>query len=96
MTIFDDLATAVANAGGMDTTSAGLLLGFSVIAVGIIALIIATRGDEHTGPFAMLLSGVGMAFSVLVGWWPAWTVIFIALIIAFLVFRPFGGNGGMG
>ena len=95
-TIFDTLLTAFAGVLGIDTVSAGWLLGFVVIIVALVALTWAL-GDALQGNGFLIPVGVGIAFVAIVGWWPPWSIIFIGIIVLFALFGPFSNQsaGGM-
>lgn len=89
-----DIFTALANAltaliGGTPSTScianqdcgaAGFILGIVVIVAVLIAVTWAL-GEHIKGPAVLIPMGTSYLFVVLVGWWPLWSVIFIAIIV---------------
>jgi len=91
MTIFDDVAAALANLLGTTSELAGFLLGFAVVVTCVVALYLAL-GDAMRGTGLLIPSGIGFVLAVLVGWFPLWTVIFMALVIAIVVIKPFGSG----
>src|SRR5467141_4145899 len=95
---FQALADAVASLLGFtpvtcsSTTGCGtqgLILGFVVIL--IVTVVLAWALGDRAGPMGLVISTVpGYIVSVIGGWIPAWTVLFIVLVIATLLLRPFG------
>lgn len=96
MGIFDGLASALAGLLGIGTDVAGFILGFIVIIVLLIVLSWALGMEHLSGPGLLVVGAIGFVFDVLVGWFPAWTVIFIVVLIALVLSRPFSmGSEGM-
>ena len=93
MTFFDDLASALASLAGLDTVTAGFILGFSLIVVLLIAIVWAL-GDYAKGYGVVIAATLGIVFVVLVGWFPLWVIIFVALIVVFVVVNPFPSSEG--
>ncbi len=92
--MFDAVRDAFAAVVGMDTTTAGIVLGFILIVVMIIAFMWALR--ESMGGLGLAIpAGISATFVALIGWWPLWTIIFTALIIVLVIISPFGEGGGM-
>ena len=46
---------------------------------------------EHSPVFRSALG-----FVVVIGWWPNWSIVFVALILAFVLFGPLTHRGGGG
>jgi len=85
MTVFDDLKNAMGDLVG-DPTLGGYLLGGVVVGAFLVAFIMLS-GKE---PVPVILGmGFGVVLSVLFGWWEPWTIVFIGLLLAFLLIRPF-------
>lgn len=89
---FDSVAAALAALFSTDVTAAGLLLGFIVIVVLVIAFGWAL-GDTVGSSGMFIGGGIAVVFVSLVGWWPLWTVIFIGLLLVFIIINPWGGRG---
>ncbi len=87
--LFEAVVSALAAVLGTDIVTAGLILGLvSTIA---LTVSIAWAFGENMGELSIIMGGgIGMVFSVLVGWWPVWTVIFIGLLIVFVIVNPWG------
>ena len=101
---FQSVADAVADLMGFSKVTCsqltgcgpqGFILGLIVVIVMVVVLTMVL--GEHAKGFGLVLVGiVGFIFVVMVGWWPMWAVVFIALIVAFLIFKPFGGDSSVG
>jgi len=94
MGIFDDVANALANVIGSDVGIAGFILGTIVIVVILVALVWAL-GEQLKGFAVIIPVGIAITFVVLVGWWPIWTIIFIAMLIALVIYKPFSEGEGI-
>ena len=88
--VFDSIAQAFADLLGTTPEIAGFILGFSTIMVLLIAFLIVLDKQEITVGY--LGAGVGVAFVAMVGWWPLWSIIFIALLVALLLVQPFASS----
>ncbi len=92
--MFDAIRDAFAAVVGLDTTTAGIVLGFIVIVVMIIAFMWAL-GKSMQGLGLAIPAGISAAFIALIGWWPLWTIIFTALIMVLVIINPFGQGSGV-
>lgn len=100
-----DVFTALANALGQflgqsastscianqDCGGAGFVLGIVTIITITIAVVWAI-GEHVSGSAIFLPIGIGIVFVTLVGWWPIWSLIFIALIAVLIYTKPFGST----
>lgn len=88
VSVFDQLAIYAGNLIGADQATGGFILGFGTI-VSLILVLVITRLVEDMGAEGVLvISIVSMAFVVLVGWWPAWTALFIfAIALSLILFH---------
>lgn len=94
--VFDTIAQALAGLIGTDQITAGFLLGLIVIAAFIlgISFLLSDNGIDF-GAFPLIIgAGVGITFAGLVGWWPIWTIIFLALFIVLVLVDPFEFSSG--
>lgn len=93
MSVFDGLAVSMGNLLGSSQEIGGFILGLITI---VVLLIIVTwvLGDTIIGTAMLIPAGIAVTFVSLVGWWPIWTVILIALFMALAIFKPFGDNAG--
>jgi hypothetical protein len=91
------IAQALATFFNMTVDMAGFILGM-VFTVGLLLTFEFLIGAQASGGasadagqilFASLT--LGIIASVLVGWFPAWVVIFAALFGAIILVNPFGG-----
>lgn len=94
--VYSDPLTGLRNtlglATGLGAINMGLILGMAVMGLAFVVFAMVTRN-----PIAMLFPGIGsIAFNVTVGWWPSWTLIVIALLIAVLIGKilPLAGGSG--
>jgi len=87
---FDDVKNSFATLLSMDAPSAGWILGV----IFIIVLLVVAMWAMNDRTLGLVTAGISMAFVGIVGWWPLYSLIFVGIIIAFLVLRPFGGGGG--
>ena len=95
MSWFDDLEVWFANLTGRSADIAGFLLGFALAFFLMLIVLLVFKRIGQDAPFLPFLA-VGVALSVLVGWWPPWTVIFIVIILAWMFIKPFGSSTGGG
>lgn len=89
---FEAVQESLAAITGWSLETAGFVLGMIVVFVLVVIFMIISslvEGDFGFTSFA-IGGGVGTAFVSLVGWWPLWTVIFIALLIVFVIVNPWG------
>lgn len=93
MSVFDSLALSMGNLLGSTQEVGGFILGLITI---IVLLIIVTwvLGDTLHGTAMLIPAGIAVTFVALVGWWPTWTIILIALFMALAIFNPFRDNAG--
>lgn len=89
MTIFTDLQDALANVAGIDTVSAGIILG-SALTVAVLIALTWVLGETGKSRVAFIISGsLGIVISTMVGWYQPWVLVFIALVIVLAILRPF-------
>jgi hypothetical protein len=86
--IFLDIQNALASITGLDTTVAGFLLGTVLIGAMLFILLLIFR-DEGNSVF-ILAAGVGVLIAGVVGWYPLWSIVFIAIVIVFIWIDPLG------
>lgn len=86
---FDAVAQAVGDIMfSGDATAGGLLCGFvSLVVIYLIFLILFPK--HHSGINSVMPLAMGVLLVALVGWFPIWTVLFIVVIVAFVLLRPF-------
>lgn len=94
--VFDSIASFFAGLLGTTTEIAGFILGFAVIALLTLSIMLLTGSRRDEGSFVLLVSGIGIVFVTVVGWWPIWAPIFLAMIIALIIVKPFGGSSSGG
>lgn len=80
----DSLRNALADACDCDTDTAGFLLGFVIIFVAFMLGVLIMRYDSDWHVLLML-SIFGLALSIGIGWWPAWTAIIVVIALAVLL-----------
>ena len=82
--ILADAVAALAPLVG-DETLAAYLLGLLATVVLFLTIIVAlSRSGDEVGPTTLLIaSGIGIGFSVGVGLWDQWTLIFIGIMLLF-------------
>lgn len=86
------MANALASLLGTTSEEAGFILGFALIVVLMVSiLLVLDKAELNVG---LIVAGVGVAFAALVGWWPLWTVIFVALLVVLVIVNPFGEGSG--
>jgi len=92
MSVFDGLALSMGNLLGSTQEVGGFILGLITL---IVLLIIVTwvLGDTVKGVALLIPAGIAVTFVALVGWWPIWTVILIALFMALAIFNPWSDSG---
>lgn len=99
MSVFDDLESAMD--GLVGTGAGGWILGAIVVFAIIFPLALGMFMSKNAGNGAVMLILMGGAFAVVfnvgVGWWDAWAVVFIAIIILFSwwISRSSGDGGGV-
>lgn len=90
--VFSDLKNGFASMMGSTADVAGYLLGTLVVLV-IVIVMALLLGKEY--PQVVLFCGAGgVVLVLLIGFWPIWTVLFLVLILAVLLFRPLATAGG--
>jgi len=92
--MFEGITEALASLLGTTPEEAGWILGFAVIVVLLIAFLLVL--DKKELEVGYIAGGVGVAFVVLIGWWPIWSIIFIAFIVALALINPFASSSGGG
>jgi hypothetical protein len=94
--VFQDVQGAVADVLESDNATAGMVLGAVAMMVMLLITVFALAASKQENPFYLSLPvAFGVILAVGVGWWPAWTVLFIALIIMlWIVTRGSGGSSG--
>ena len=75
----DAVRAAVADALESDNETGGYAAGIlAIIVILIIVSLIMVKTQNDNPMFLGVASMAGIGFVLLVGWWPAWTAIFIA------------------
>lgn len=93
LNLFDDMKTGFASLLGSTPDVGGYLIG--IIVVFFILLAAAMILGKDGGVLVIIIAASGVMFVTLVGFWPWWTIIFAALLLAVIIFRPFSmGAGG--
>ena len=95
---FEDLQQALTNATGIDFILSGIIFG-SILTVALFIILVFVfdpKGKGRADVTFLLSGGIGIAISTAVGWFPIWIPIFVGLIIAFVVFNPFGKDSSAG
>ncbi len=89
--VFAETAEALASVLNTTTEIAGFILGFvSIIVILIAFLIVFSVTDMELEGLALAVpTGIPFIFVIVVGWWPIWSGILMALIIALVVINPF-------
>jgi len=92
---FSDLQTALSNLG-IDFTLSGIILGavLTIALLIIVVFVLDPKGKDQSGLTLMIAAGIGVAISTAVEWFPPWIIIFIALLLAFVIFNPFSSTRG--
>ena len=86
--VLDNVRDAVADAIDSDAATAGYLLGFFVSLIAMVACYLLIQD----GKVVLLFGTFGAIFSALVGWFPIWTLILLALVIGLLLFGMPGAD----
>lgn len=92
MTLFSDLANT---ADGLFGVGVGRwVLGVFLIGIFLFPLVFLSRTRPVSEKTFLFLIGLGIVFDVGVGWFDAWTVVFIMVLILWggLIFREQGGG----
>lgn len=78
--VFDDVRGAAADALESDNETGGYAVGIIAIVVILFLVVCLMSATKEDNPmFLGIASLSGIAFVLLVGWWPLWTAIFLAL-----------------
>lgn len=86
--LLDDLGATF----GMDTGLLGAVLGMVVVVLLVAFVAILKAGDT-----ALVFTGVmGSAVAVLLGFWPTWIIVLLAVVGAAMVAHVITGGGGGG
>jgi hypothetical protein len=91
--LFEGMVQTFADLLGTTLEEAGWILGFALVVVLIFSFIVMLNKKE-TGSIGFVMAGVGVAVAAGFQWWPAWTVIFIALLVVLVIVNPFGEGAG--
>ncbi len=93
--IFGDLANAAAPLFGGNASLAGYVLGLIVCVVLFVMfeLLFNDRKGHGDSNLFMVSFTFGIIFNVGVGWFDAWTVAFVGLMVAIMLVGPFGRGG---
>lgn len=93
LNVFDDMKTGFASLLGSTPDVGGYLIG--IIVVFVIVLSTAMILGKEGGVLVLIIAASAVIFVTLVGFWPWWVIIFVALLLAVIIFRPFSmGAGG--
>lgn len=89
--MLEEILQALADTLGVTSAEAGYLLGALFVLVLVLAIVLLSeRGDALLPVLA-----IGIAVVVLLGWWPVWTVIFVALFAALALVLGGRSSGGV-
>ena len=90
--VFTELKNALASASGLSADISGIILGTSLAIVLLIALqwIVGESGKSKVS--FIVSATLGIVISTLVGWYPVWVIVFMAIVVVFSIFKPFGGK----
>jgi len=91
VTVFDDLRGAMGDIVGSDALG-GYILG--ILIVGLMFLAITFRTDGKPVP-SVMSAMIAISFVVMVGWWDAWTIVFVFGMGIALLLRARGSEGGI-
>src|SRR6266487_447412 len=101
MNPFEQLAQALAPYVGGSVEIAGYILGAALTVTLLIAIEWAIEGvggrnarGGNTEAVFFISAGIGTLLSVLFGWFPPWTVLFIVILVVLIIVKPFGSAGG--
>lgn len=95
MTIFDDLANALAPyVGGVAV--AGMVLAFAFIVTVFICLMLflstTSHGSSDMSTTMLISIFIGFIFSAVVGWLPIWVPFLLLIYIAWVLLDPMGSK----
>lgn len=92
--VFVSVRNAVADALDASNETGGYAVGIlAIIVILLIVVLVMAHAGQENPMFLGIASMAGIAFVLLVGWWPAWTAIFIAFaFIMMILSRPSGGS----
>ena len=93
MPVFEDAATAVGEALGADATIGGYVLGILIV-FALVAFLASLIGERLGSMGMMITLGLSMTIPVMFGWWPMWTLMFIAILAVLGIFMMRGSNNG--
>jgi hypothetical protein len=91
--LFEGMVQAFADLLAVTLEEAGWILGFVLVAVLVFSFLFMLSKKE-TGSIGFVMAGIGVAVAAGFGWWPPWSVIFIALIVVLVIVNPFGEGAG--
>jgi hypothetical protein len=90
------IAQALADFFHISTDYAGFMLG-AALTVGLLITLewtIGSRAGGRGGEQSLFVAAMfGIILSTLFGWFPAWTVVFAALVVGLILFNPFSTRG---
>lgn len=91
--VFVSVRNATADALESDNETGGYAVGILAIVVILILVGVTMAKAGNDNPmFLGIASMAGIAFVLLVGWWPAWTAIFIAFGFILMILGRKGGE----
>lgn len=50
--------------------------------------------DQAQGPAIIVPAAFGIILVVWIGWWPIWTLVFLAIVMLLVVSNPFSSRQG--
>lgn len=92
---FDAIAESFAGLLDVSVETAGFILGFATIVVFILAFVIvlATLRVRIEPLVLAIPTAIGISFIGLAEWWPPWAILFIVVVLAVAVAKPFVTGG---
>jgi hypothetical protein len=64
-------------------------MGFITIFAIFITLIWMGLAEEMESSGMLVIGGICIVFVVLIGWWPAWSIVFIGLFLGIVIVMKF-------
>lgn len=93
MVVWAGWLNAIAAAFGTTATEAGIIFSLSFTFLGIISVLIATKGTDVGTSVSFSALFLTLIFTFL-GWYPIWTGSVLALVITILLASIMSGKGG--
>lgn len=93
MSIFDEMASTLAQILGSTSAQAGMLLG-SFLIFGFITIIVLIMREDTNVVGIGVMAAVGMSVAITVGWWdPVWAVLVVIVLAVIGIFGRGSGSG---